>query len=141
MSINAGLFTSARGDWATPDEVFADLDAEIHFDLDPCAEPETAKCQRFYSGIEGLLSPWKGRVFVNPPYGRKIGAWVQRCALASENGASVVVGLLPARTDTAWFHSYCLKAREIRFIRGRLHFDGRGPAPFPSMIVVWCDAL
>lgn len=141
MTLNAGLFTSARGDWATPQEVFDALDAEFHFDLDPCAEPETAKCERFYSGIEGLLSPWDGRVFVNPPYGRKIGAWVQKCPEAVLNGAGVVVALLPSRTDTRWWHDYVLNADEIRFVRGRIYFerpDGfKARAPFPSAIVVW----
>jgi phage N-6-adenine-methyltransferase len=136
--LNAGLFTSARGDWATPQEVYDALDAEFGpFTLDPCASPENAKCETFYD-TDGLTRPWNGRVFVNPPYGRAIGAWVERCYEASLNGAEVVVGLLPSRTDTKWWHSWVMKANEIRFIRGRLRFGGaKQGAPFPSAVVIW----
>jgi len=138
VTLNRGLFTSARGDWATPQEVFDGLDAEFHFDLDPCAVPETAKCKQYYTGIEGLLRPWDGRVFCNPPYGRYIGNWVQKCAGAVHQEAQIVVALLPSRTDTAWFHDYVLSCDEIRFMRGRLHFDGYdNGAPFPSLIAIW----
>ena len=79
------------------------------------------------------------RVFCNPPYGRAIRDWVRKCALESTAPDTLVVALLPARTDTAWFHDYIYhRAKEIRFLRGRLHFnDAPNAAPFPSMIVVF----
>lgn len=139
MSLNSGLFSSATDDWATPQEVYDALNDEFGpFDLDPCASSENAKCEQFYAGVEGLMRPWEGRVFCNPPYGRGIGAWVQRCYEASLNGCTVVVGLLPSRTDTKWWHEWVMEASEIRFIRGRLRFGGaKQGAPFPSAIVVW----
>ncbi|KKK96190.1 hypothetical protein LCGC14_2665220 [marine sediment metagenome] len=141
--LNRSLFSSASGEWETPQGVFDALNAEFGpFDLDPCATPENAKCPNFYTQeSDGLLQPWRGRVFVNPPYGRAIGRWIQKCYAAVGQDAKLVVALLPSRTDTAWWHDYVMKADEIRFIRGRLYFtrdDGlRARAPFPSAIVVW----
>lgn len=97
--------------------------------FDPCPTNGTN------NGLATLLTPWKGlRVFCNPPYGPGIGSWLAR---ATE--AELAVFLLPARTDTRWFHEHVLpKALEIRFIRGRLKFgDATNSAPFPSMIVVF----
>ena len=135
------MFSSKSNEWATPVRLFADLDAEFHFDLDPCATPENAKCRDFYSiDNDGLTKNWGGRrVFCNPPYGREIGAWVRKCSDEAKKPGTLVVMLIPARTDTAYFHDYIYgKAREIRFLRGRLRFnDGKSPAPFPSMIVVF----
>ena len=109
------------------------------FDLDPCATPENAKCPNYYTEERnGLIRPWRGKVFVNPPYGRGIKVWVQRCWASGGTGAELVVALLPSRTDTAWWHDFVMKANEIRFIRGRLKFGGaKHGAPFPSCIVVW----
>lgn len=135
-----GLFTSRTDDWATPAAVFAQLDAEFHFNLDPCASKENAKCERYYTvEDDGLTKNWGGaRVFCNPPYGRAISAWVQKCSAESKKPDTLVVMLIPARTDTAYFHDFIYKkAREIRFIRGRLHYNEAGPAPFPSMVVVF----
>lgn len=139
--INKGLFTSNTNEWATPKAFFAELDAEFHFNLDPCATPENAKCKRFYT-IEdnGLTKNWGGaRVFCNPPYAREIGKWVKKCYEESRKPDTIVVMLIPARTDTAYFHDYIYhKAKEIRFIRGRLHFnESKQGAPFPSMVVVF----
>ena len=136
MTLNRSLFSSATGEWETPQEVFDALDLEFGgFDLDPCATAENAKCPNFYTkDDDGLDKPWGGKVFVNPPYGRSIGAWIKRCYEAP----GLVVALLPSRTDTAWWHDYVMKADEIRFIRGRLKFGGaKNSAPFPSAIVVW----
>lgn len=130
------LFSSNRMDWETPADLFAELDNEFHFDLDPCATPQTAKCTDFYTKEDdGLTKSWKGRrVFCNPPYGREIGKWVRKC---SEDGA-ICVMLIPARTDTAWFHDYIYDKAEIRFIRGRLKFsNAENAAPFPSMVVIF----
>ena len=138
--LNPGLFSSRSDEWATPREVFAALDAEFHFNLDPCATPENAKCADFYTAdIDGLTQNWGGRrVFCNPPYGRAIAAWVRKCYEESRKPDTLVVMLIPARTDTSYFHDYIYhKAREVRFIRGRLRFNEAGPAPFPSMIVIF----
>lgn len=139
--INAGLFSSSTNEWATPDDFFKELDAEFHFDLDPCCTHENAKCNHHYTiEDDGLTKNWGGcRVFCNPPYGRQIKDWVKKCYLESRAADTLVVMLIPARTDTSYFHEYIYhNAREIRFIRGRLHFnDSPAGAPFPSMVVVF----
>lgn len=139
--INEGLFSSNTNEWATPDDFFKELDAEFHFDLDPCCTHENAKCERHYTiEDDGLTKNWGGhRVFCNPPYGRQIKDWVKKCYMESRTADTLVVMLIPARTDTSYFHEYIYhKAREIRFIRGRLHFnDSPAGAPFPSMVVVF----
>lgn len=137
--LNKGLFTSSTAEWATPPDLFRDLDAEFHFDLDPCATPENAKCEKFYTiEDDGLAQDWGGRrVFCNPPYGREISKWVRKCYEESKKG-SLVVMLIPARTDTSYFHDYIWGKAEIRFIRRRLRFGGSNTdAPFPSMIVIY----
>ena len=136
--ISNALFTSTTDLWETPQEFFNQLDSEFHFDLDVCALPENAKCARYYTPDQnGLIQPWKGIVWCNPPYGRNIGNWVKTGYLASLNGA-VVVMLLPARTDTRWFHDFVYGKAEIRFVRRRLKFGGsKNSAPFPSMVVIF----
>ncbi len=135
--MNLGVhYLSQRDDWSTPRALFERLQAEFGFTLDPCAQAHNAQCARFYTPEQdGLSRSWRGeRVFMNPPYGRRIGAWVRKACRAQ----ALVVALLPARTDTAWWHEGCMRAHEIRLIRGRLRFgDGRGSAPFPSAIVVF----
>jgi len=139
-----GMMSSLRHDWATPRALFHVLDEEFHFTLDVCATAETAVCEEYFSegALDRLWVPVNdGAVWCNPPYGRRIGDWVEKawresCSL--HRGISIVL-LLAARTDTQWFHEYCLKG-EIRFLRGRLSFDDqklRGRAPFPSMIVIF----
>lgn len=139
--INNGLFSSKTNEWATPVALFEELNAEFHFDLDPCATPENAKCAEFYTiENDGLTKNWGGRkVFCNPPYGNELKKWVRKCYQESKKPNTLVVMLIPARTDTAYFHDYIYhKAREIRFIRGRLHFnESKNSAPFPSMIVIF----
>jgi phage N-6-adenine-methyltransferase len=124
--------------WETPPELFRDLDEEFAFDLDPCCVPETAKCPRYFTPEDdGLSRAWAGMVYMNPPYGREILAWVRKAHEEAISGRAVVVALLPARTDTGWFHDYCLP-HEIRFIRKRVRFvGGVSYAPFPSIIVVF----
>lgn len=136
--INDGMFTSKTDMWETPQDLFDNLDNEFHFTLDVCAVKENAKCKNFYSPEQdGLSQPWIGRVWCNPPYGRQIGKWVRRALFASAEGATVVM-LLPARTDTKWFHEYIYHKAEIRFIRGRLKFGGaKNGAPFPSMVCIF----
>lgn len=76
-------------------------------------------------------------MWLNPPYGRDIGKWVEKAYKESLKENTVVVCLLPARTDTAWFHDYCMYGRVI-FVRGRLKFGGaKNSAPFPSMVVIF----
>lgn len=139
--LTSGLFSSNTDQWATPQAFFDKLDAEFHFNLDPCATPENAKCKRFFTiEDDGLRQNWGGaRVFCNPPYGREISKWVRKCYEESLKPDTLVVMLIPARTDTSYFHDYIYhKAKEIRFIRGRLHFnESKQGAPFPSMVVIY----
>lgn len=134
--MNTDVMFSSRADlWATPQGFFDELDEEFHFDVDVCALAENAKCRSFYTpDVDGLKQVWEGTVWCNPPYGREIGQWVKK---AAESGTTVVM-LLPARTDTRWFHEYIYGKAEIRFVKGRLKFgDGKNSAPFPSMVVVF----
>ena len=110
-------------------------DAIYHFETDVCALPGNAKCKRFFTPeMDGLKQEWTGVCWCNPPYGRQIGKWVEK---ACKSFATVVM-LLPARTDTKWFHDWCLPYGKIEFLRGRLKFGGcENSAPFPSMIVVF----
>lgn len=133
-----GMFSSATDEWETPQDLFDKLNAEFHFTTDVCATAENAKCTRYYTREDdGLERIWGGVCWMNPPYGRQIGKWARKAwTSAQENGATVVC-LLPARTDTGWWHDYCMKG-EIRFIRGRLRFGGsKWNAPFPSAIVIF----
>lgn len=132
------MFSSKTDLWETPQDFFNQLNREFHFTLDACATAENAKCSNFYSpDQDGLSMPWEGRVWCNPPYGRKIGRWVEKAYLSAQSGTLVVM-LLPARTDTAWFHDYIYRRAEIRFIRGRLKFGGsKNSAPFPSMVCIF----
>lgn len=132
------MFSSKTDQWATPQEFFDKLNEEFRFTLDVCADPDNAKCERFYTKEQdGLSQPWTGVCWCNPPYGREIGLWVRKAFFASVNGATVVM-LLPARTDTKWFHEYIYRKAEVRFIRGRLKFgNSKNAAPFPSMVVVF----
>lgn len=131
-------FSSERDTWATPQDLFDELDAEFGFTLDPCCQHETAKCAKHYTPDEdGLAQDWSGDVvFMNPPYGREIGKWMQKAFDESERGA-VVVCLIPSRTDAAWWHEYAMRG-EVRFLRGRIKFGGHtNSAPFPSAIVIF----
>lgn len=129
MGINPGMFSSDTPHWATPDGIYDELDREFHFTMDPC--PLHGEGEG-----DGLEIPWVGSVFVNPPYGQQIASWIAKGWVSAQAGATVVL-LLPSRTDTAWWHNYCMKG-EIRFIRGRLKFGGaKNSAPFPSAIVIF----
>lgn len=133
------MFSSKSDVWETPVEFFRALDAEFHFDCDACATNDNSKCERFFSPEQdGLKQDWVGTVWCNPPYGRNILEWVRKGFISANSGKATVVMLLPARTDTKWFHEYVYGKAEIRFLRGRLKFGGsKNSAPFPSMIVVW----
>ena len=131
------MFSSKSADWETPQWLYDELDKEFHFTVDVCATEKNAKCRDFFSlEVDGLEQNWRGVCWMNPPYGRTIGKWVRKAYEESQNGATVVC-LLPSRTDTAWWHDYCLKG-EIRFLRGRLKFsNSKNSAPFPSVIVIF----
>ncbi len=135
------MFSSNTDQWPTPQAFFDKLDAEFHFDLDPCASAENAKCQKFFTEEEnGLWQSWEGHtVFCNPPYGRRIGEWCRKAYEESQKHGTTVVMLIHARTDTIWFHEWVYHlASDIRFIKGRLKFgDSKNSAPFPSMVVVY----
>ena len=140
--MNSVIFSSKSDIWETPQDLFDKLNEEFDFTLDVCALPENTKCSKFYTPQDnGLLQPWGGTCWCNPPYGRDVGKWVKKAYESAKNGATVVM-LLPARTDTRWFHDYIWGYAEIRFIKGRIKFGNAvNPAPFPSMIVVFCPNL
>ena len=135
------LFSSANDVWATPQDFYDKLNKEFNFNLDPCALPENAKCEKFFTPEQdGLIQDWEGyTIFCNPPYGRKISEWVEKCYNESKKKNTTIVMLIPARTDTRYFHEFIYhKAKEIRFIRGRLKFgNSKNSAPFPSMLVIF----
>ena len=134
------MFSSNDETWATPQYFFDKLNDEFHFTLDPCCSKETAKCEKYYTIVEnGLIQNWSGEtVFCNPPYGREIYDWVKKCSLEAKNNNTIVVMLIPARTDTKYFHEFIYNKSEIRFIKGRLKFgNAKNSAPFPSMVVVF----
>jgi len=140
--IRDAFFSSETAEWATPQDFFDKLDGEFNFNLDPCATSENAKCPIYFTKKEnGLIQAWFGRVFMNPPYGREIGKWIRKAYLESLRPETFVVCLIPSRTDTKWWHKYVMKAKEIRFIRGRLKFVGvegvKHPAMFPSAVVIF----
>lgn len=134
------MFSSNDGTWATPQDFFDKLNDEFHFTLDPCCSKQTAKCEKYYTIVEnGLIQDWSGEtVFCNPPYGREIYDWVKKCSLEAKKDDTTVVMLIPARTDTRYFHEFIYNKSEIRFIKGRLKFgNAKNSAPFPSMVVVF----
>ena len=137
---NNGRYNGNGREWATPPEVFDPLHAEFGFTVDACATPDNAKCARFWSEADnGLAQNWTGeRVWMNPPYGREVAAWTQK---AAHSRAAVVVGLLPASTDLAWWHRDVIDRARVRYIRGRVRFLTDGPYRasgfFASVIVIW----
>lgn len=139
--ISKAMFTSNSDEWETPQELFNELDDEFHFTVDACATDENHKCPRYYTKEDnGLLKDWGGeRVWLNPPYS-KIAMWVEKAFREGMKDNTVVVMLIPARTDTRYFHKFILNRSEIRFVRGRLKFSNKGNAPFPSMVVIFRGA-
>lgn len=141
MAINPVLFSSENEVWETPQDFFDRLDEEFHFNLDPCATSQNKKCSNFFTKKDnGLEQDWGGfRVFCNPPYGRNVtGLWVKKAYEESQKPNTLIVCLVPSRTDTKWFHDYIWGKAEIRFVKGRLKFGGsKTAAPFPSMVVIY----
>jgi phage N-6-adenine-methyltransferase len=148
-SAQLALIGTTTVEYATPQWLFDELDAEFGFTLDVCASLENAKCERYFTieqdGLKrAIAGDWRGEVcWMNPPYGREIKRWVWTAWREATHAGAIVVGLLPARTDTAWWHDYIEGKAEVRFIRGRLRFrpkragGGDNAAPFPSAIVIW----
>ena len=121
MSINSGMFSSKTDLWETPQDFFDALNEEFNFELDVCALPSNAKCKRYFTPeLNGLAWEWSGTCWCNPPYGSEIGKWIEKAAKSK----ATTVMLLPARTDTKWFHEWVLPYAEIRWIKGRLKFGG-----------------
>lgn len=141
--LNESVLCSSKSDeWSTPQNVFDALNLEFEFDLDPCATDENHKCNQYYTKEDdGLTKDWGGcRVFCNPPYSR-IGAWVEKCFREGQKDHTLVVLIIPSRTDTKYFHNFIYNRSEIRFIKGRLKFGGHTEnAPFPSMVVIFRGA-
>jgi phage N-6-adenine-methyltransferase len=140
------MFSSKTELWATPQKFYDKMNTQYNFTLDVCAIPENAKCSKFFTPeIDGLKQDWTGTCWMNPPYGRGIIKWVKKAyeeALIKKS--CMVVALLPARTDTIWFHNYIYKKEnvEIELIKGRLKFgDGQNSAPFPSMVAVFNNGI
>ena len=128
MSFNRSLFSSANDDWGTPENVYKSLDAEFHFDFDPCPLKDNL----------AFVQSWGKRAFINPPYS-DIRRFLEKALNEISNKrCEVAVFLLPSRTDTKWWHELVMVyAKEIRFIKGRLKFgDSKNSAPFPSCVVV-----
>ena len=138
------LFSSASNEWGTPQALFDQVDAEFGFQLDAAASDSNAKCARYLTAAQdALATSWSALadvVWCNPPYGRKVGEWVRKGYEEAQLGCTVVM-LVMARTDTRWWHSYAMRATEVRFIKGRVHFtrsDGvTGPATAPSAVLVF----
>lgn len=143
--MNAALLSSKNMSWCTPQDFFDKLNEEFNFVLDAAATDNTAKCSLYYTPeTDGLSQSWDcgGAVFCNPPYGRAVGKWVMKAHKEAAKSVYPIVLLIPARTDTTYFHDYIYGKAEIRFICGRLRFtdsDGNAvdPAPFPSMVVIY----
>lgn len=127
--MHKAMTTSKSQSYGTPRYLYEELDREFHFNDDPCPLSD--------NGIEGLLREWGTSTFLNPPYGKHIGKWMMKAYQESILGKTVVC-LVPARTDTVWWHEWVTKSQDIRFVKGRLTFEGqKNPAPFPSVIVIF----
>lgn len=136
-----GIFSSKTILWETPKELFDKLNREYNFTLDVCAIHKNAKCKKYFTPQQnGLKQNWGGHCFMNPPYGGEIGKWIEKAYKESRKINCTVVALLPARTDTRWFHEwiYRMHGVEVEFLKGRLKFgNSTNSAPFPSMVVVF----
>ena len=136
------IFSSETDEWGTPNDLFIKLNKQYNFTLDAAASDKNYKCNKYYTKeTNGLTKDWTNeRVFCNPPYS-EMSLWSQKCYEESKN-AEVIIMLIPARTDTKYFHKYIYNIADITFIKGRLKFvsdqnSNKGSAPFPSMIVIY----
>jgi phage N-6-adenine-methyltransferase len=131
-------FESATVEWPTPQELFDEVNAEFGFTLDVAATAENAKCQKFFTmETDGLKQPWEGVCWMNPPYGRQMVEWLKKAIRETWNGVTTVA-LIPARTNTTWWHDLCMKYGEVRFVRGRPKFGGADHGlPQPLALIVF----
>ena len=135
MSIPRALLTSSKQDWETPQELFDELNKEFGFTVDVCANDKNHKCKKYYTELsDGLWYSWENEVvWCNPPYNNAT-EWIKK---AVNTYHCLTIMLIPARTDTRWFHEYIYNKYEIRFIKGRLKFgNSLNNAPLPSMIII-----
>lgn len=140
--MNKIMFSSNSDEWATPQDFYEKLNKEFNFTLDPCATAENHKTTKYFTKEQdGLIQNWQGNiVFCNPPYSN-IAEWVKKCYSESLKENTIVVLLIPARTDTKYFHNYILNRSEIRFVKGRLKFGNcKNAAPFPSIVIIFRSA-
>lgn len=130
-------FSSKTDVWATPQNFYDAINEEFSFNTDVCAIAENAKCPHYFTPEQdGLTQKWSGVCWMNPPYGRQIRHWMRKAYESSLAGTTVVC-LVPARTDTSWWHEWAIRG-EVRFIRGRLKFGGaKHSAPFPCALVIF----
>lgn len=135
---HTAAFMSEKQDWTTPRPFFDHWNDRYSFTLDAAAEPHNALCDRYFTPEDDALSQdWTGSVWVNPPYTAGIGKWVRKGFEEAQKGATVVM-LIPARTETRWWHDYVMRSAEIWLIKGRMRFGGSPiNAPFPSCVVVF----
>ena len=135
------LFSSATDSWETPQDLFDYYNKIFKFDIDLCAEESNAKCKIYYSKeVDSLKQDWKGTCWLNPPYGREIHLWMKKAYDASVENDACIVALIPARTDTKWWHDYVKKAYKVEEIKGRLKFgNAKNSAPFPSAVVIFMN--
>ena len=134
------MFSSKSNEWETPQWLFDKLNNRYNFTLDAAATKDNAKCKKFYTKEDNALSKsWQGEtVFLNPPYGREIKDWVEKAHKENKKGNCKVVMLIPARTDTIYWHNYIFGKADIEFLKGRLKFSNhKNPAPFPSAVVIY----
>mgnify|MGYP003109950985 FL=1 len=131
-------YSSKTYDWSTPQDFFERYDRIYNFKLDVCASVFNAKCEKFFTvEDDGLEQNWTGQCWMNPPYGRSIGKWMQKAYESCVKNNATVVCLVPSRTDTKWWHDYAMKG-DIEFIKGRLRFGGaKENAPFPSAVITF----
>jgi site-specific DNA-methyltransferase (adenine-specific) len=142
---NKLFFSSKSNEWETPDNFYNKLDLRFRFTLDAASTEENKKCEKYFTFQDNALEQdWSGNVvFLNPPYGRGIKEWVEKAYKEGKKENTTVVVLIPARTDTQYFHKFCMRAKEVHFVKGRLKFRNvfesieNVPAPFPSMVVVF----
>lgn len=141
LKVNRAVLKSHSCEWATPQKLFDELDKEFKFTLDVAATKFNAKCARFFDqNSNGLAQKWApARCWMNPPYGLNLKHWMKKAWKESVDEGALVVCLVPSRTDTSWWHNYALEADEIRFLQGRIRFDGGngGQATFPSCIIIF----
>ena len=144
-------YSNKTNEWETPQDLYDKYNRIFQFTLDPCANERNAKCDKYYTKDDnGLIQDWSNeRVFMNPPYGREIAKWIKKAYEESLKG-TLVVCLIPARTDTSYWHNYIFGKAEIKFLKGRVKFQNRllpswredgshkiSGAPFPSAVVIF----